>query len=57
MAILLGDYISLEPILSYNLMSNTLVDGGFDSNFNTVDRVEKSSQIHLGINLSYHLEM
>ena len=57
MAILLGDYISLEPILSYNLMSNTTVDGGFDSNFNTVDRVDKSSQIHLGINLSYHLEM
>ena len=57
MAILLGDYITLEPTLSYNMMSQTVVDGGFDASGNTVDRVTKMSQIHFGINLSYHLEM
>ncbi|OUV74739.1 MAG: hypothetical protein CBC83_03765 [Flavobacteriales bacterium TMED123] len=57
MAILLGDYITLEPTLSYNIMSQTVVDGGFDASGNTVDRVTKMSQIHFGINLSYHLEM
>jgi len=57
MAILLGDYLTLEPTLSYNMMSQTDVDQGFDASGNTVDRVTKMNSINFGINLSYHLEM
>jgi hypothetical protein len=57
MAILLGDYFTLEPTLSYHMISQTIVDGGVDASGNTVDEVTKGNAINFGINLSYHLEM
>lgn len=56
MSILLGDYLTLEPILSYNLQTLTNVDGGFDASGNTVDLVMKQNSIELGINVSFLIE-
>ena len=56
MSILLGDYLTLEPILSYNLQTLTDVDGGFDASGNTVDLVMKQNSIELGINVSFLIE-
>ena len=55
MSIFLSDYLVLEPKLSYNMLTTTEVDGGYDASGNTVDYVEKASMIMLDINLGLYL--
>jgi len=53
---MLGDYIALEPMIAYLLLSETDKDMGVDSNGNTTDLVTKSNIFSFGINVSLFLE-
>jgi hypothetical protein len=54
-AISLNDYVSLNPIIGYNLTTQTTKDAGYDQDFNDVDEVVKSGALGIGVSLTVHL--
>jgi hypothetical protein len=55
-AIYLGDVVSLNPYIKYNMATLTEEDGGTNSSGTAVDYVEKWGGISLGFSLAVHLE-
>jgi len=56
-AIYLGDVVSLNPAITYNMVTQTIEDGDFDLNTgNTVDAVSKLGGIAFSLGLAVHLE-
>ena len=54
-AISLNDYVSLNPVIGYNLTTQTTKDGGEDRNDDAVDEVIKSGAFGVGVSLTVHL--
>ena len=54
-AISLNDYVSLNPMIGYNLTTQTTKDEGYDKDGNEVDEVIKSNNFGIGLSLIVHL--
>tara|TARA_B100000809_G_C15003478_1_gene482340 strand:+ start:171 stop:941 length:771 start_codon:yes stop_codon:yes gene_type:complete len=54
-AISLNDYVSLNPMIGYNLTTQTTKDNGYDKDGNDVDEVIKSNNFGVGLSLIVHL--
>ena len=56
-AIYLSDVVSLNPKISYMMLTSTLEDGDYDANTgNVVDGVSKLGGLRFGLGLAVHLE-
>ena len=54
-AISLNDYVSLNPMIGYNLTTQTTKDAGYDQDGDDVDEVVKSGALGIGVSLTVHL--
>jgi hypothetical protein len=54
-AISLNDYVSLNPMIGYNLTTQTTKDAGYDQDGNDADHVVKSGALGIGVSLTVHL--
>jgi hypothetical protein len=54
-AISLNDYVSLNPMIGYNLTTQTTKDAGYDQDGNNADHVVKSGALGIGVSLTVHL--
>jgi len=55
-AISLNDYVSLNPVVGYNLTTQTTKDGGEDMDGEDIDEVIKTGAFGVGVSLIVHLE-
>ena len=51
----LNDYVSLNPMIGYNLTTQTTKDEGYDKDGNDIDEVIKSNNFGIGLSLIVHL--